>query len=244
MTVYDWKRPARELFEALAHESVSYWNAPYSKRSALALLEAQDRLCAAARVREARFVAMDLARKLGGSAYGTTPGDARQIAFNLPDGVSLREVLDLVVEFRYSAAAEDSGPTGAAAKESREDIAAPGGATSNPCSVPEAEPARQLRDMGSMRDARRARFGCPCGASFPTTDELIDHQVRCPRTPNGDPDPCGCEEAEALKARLRTVTSLVSKAPSFDPGGEGPTLGQCDTAFAVLGELRALLGLG
>jgi hypothetical protein len=43
--------------------------------------------------------------------------------------------------------------------------------------------------------------------------------------------------AEAI-ALLKSVRILVSKAPVPDPDGEGPTLGECDTAFAVLAELR------
>jgi len=44
-----------------------------------------------------------------------------------------------------------------------------------------------------------------------------------------------------LRSTLATVRSLVSKAPVPDSDGEGPTLGECDTAFAVLAELRERL---
>lgn len=147
-------------------------------------------------------VALDLARMLGSYAYAVAPGDARGVTFKLPDSAKLKDVLDLVVEFSYSAR-EHSGPTGAAAKESREDFAAPEGATSSPPSVPEAEPERQPSP----------RCGCPCGASFPTAAELRLHEDDCP----GE-RPCGCEETEGLRRQVTALEGQLAalRARNFD----------------------------
>lgn len=46
--VYDWGTAPRELLEELAHESVTYWQTGGKKPPALPLIQALDKLCAAA----------------------------------------------------------------------------------------------------------------------------------------------------------------------------------------------------
>ncbi len=100
----------------------------------------------------------------------------------------------------------NSGPSGAAAKESREDIAAPGGATS--------EPEQALACPGCGRPMARvggpgAHRGWTCVNCNAAGDPEEDH-----------PDACGCEETEALKAEVAALKEQLSahRARNLDLG--------------------------
>lgn len=128
---------------------------------------------------------------------------------------------------------EDSGPTGAAAKESREDIAAPGGATTEPDPFVPPGTARcpncghPIRVMlcGPGRQDQPSNGRAPGGAeartpSEPTPGPATALEESAPAGGGSRPDdrPCGCEETQALLVRIDRGKALVRRSQTIPFG--------------------------